>query len=209
MIALETTWEYVVMIIVAFAVGLLGGVGAALLESKTKVAADPPDTKHWKLDTFACVVIGGIAAVAVLYFFLPTREIVSTSGKSEQFYELVKLVALSLIVGSAGTVFLQTFQTRVEGALAAQAGNQATEKAAEKTHTAAGVAESIPAQTDRSLDSAAANFQTVLTGAGITAEKAAEVAPQLVEEAKKAAAEAIEPQVNTIQALAAPADPTA
>jgi len=194
MIALETTWQYIVMLLVAGGVGAVGGVGAALIEGKTKLAANPPEKGNWLLDSVACVVLGGIAAIAVLYFFLPTKEIVPAGGgKPEQFYELIKLVPLSLIVGSAGTVFLQNFQQRVGDALAAQRGREAEAK----TKATLGITEGLPEQTDKSLEGAQPNFQVILQkAAGLGPDKADEVAAQLVEEAKKAAGEVIQPQVQ-------------
>jgi uncharacterized protein (DUF2267 family) len=124
MIELNTTWNTIVMLLVAGGVGLIGGVGAALIELKARAAAAPTtgtgstgqkatDPSSDFLNILACVVLGGIAAVAVLYFFPPTKEVVPEGGgATETSYDLIKLVALSLIVGSAGTVFLQSLQAR-------------------------------------------------------------------------------------------------
>jgi hypothetical protein len=201
MVTLDTTWRWVAMLLVAGGVGLIGGVAAALLETKGNFNAKPPNKGAWLLNGITCVFVGGVAAVAVIYFFVPVKEVIPKGGgKPEAFYELIKLVPLSLIVGSAGTYFLRSFQQRIKDAVAAQEGNQE----ADKTRKLAGVAEGLPEQTDQSLESAGANFQTILQSAGVDPGKAEEVAPQLVEEAKKAAAEVLQPQIDTIQSIAAP-----
>ncbi len=187
------------MLLVALGVGMIGGIGAALIEGKSKIAAKPPETEHWFLDTASCIVLGGLAAVAVMYFFVPTKEVIPESGgKPEVFYELIKLVPLSIIIGSAGTYFLQGFQKRIEGALAAQASVQAAGEA----QTVAAVALEVPAQAGKSLDNAADSFQVALTRAEVPAEKAEALVPQLIQVAKDATAQGIEPHVDTIKTLA-------
>lgn len=105
MIELNDTCDTIVMLLVAAGVGLLGGVGAALLE----VRRDPEKAKGFLQLIFSSIVLGGIAAVAILYFFPPeeTKEVV-VNGTTELVtgYNLTKLVALALIVGSAGAAFL-------------------------------------------------------------------------------------------------------
>jgi hypothetical protein len=198
-VGLNTTWEWVVMLLVALGVGMIGGVGAALIEGKSKIAAKPPETAHWFLDTTSCIMLGGLAAVAVMYFFVPTKEVIPEGGgKPEAFYELIKLVPLSIIIGSAGTYFLQGFQKRIDGALATQAGAQAVGEA----QTVAAIAQALPAQADKSLDNAADSFQAALMGADIPADKAEAIVPQLIEVAKGATTQGIEAHVDTIQTLA-------
>jgi hypothetical protein len=199
MVGLNTTWEWVVMLLVALGVGMIGGVGAAFIEGKAKVAAKPPETKHWFLDTTACIVLGGLAAVAVMYFFVPIKEVIPEDGsKPEVFYELIKLVPLSIIVGSAGTYFLQGFQKRIESAVVAQEGAQAVDSA----QTVAAFALELPKQADNSLGRAAGDFQTTLTDAGVSPEQAKAAVPRLVEVAKDATAQGIQPHVDSIQVLA-------
>ena len=73
----------------------------------------------------ASLILGAIAAVAILYFFPPAVEEITISADGEApetttEYDLVKIVALSLIVGSAGPAFLSTAQSRIMAALNAQ-----------------------------------------------------------------------------------------
>ena len=70
--------------------------------------------------------------MAILYFFPPVVETIAVDPKTGKpdtthEYDLVKLVALSLIVGSAGPAFLSTAQSRVMSALNAQKADTAVE----------------------------------------------------------------------------------
>jgi hypothetical protein len=142
MIPLNDTGDTVVMLLVAAGVGLLGGIGAAFLEIRRdrESAKEAPANKEapaskGALATFlSSIVLGGIAAVAILYFF-PPEETVSTTvnGMTEvvKEYNLTKLVALALIVGSAGASFLLVLQKRTMDLA------DAKEEAAKKTTEAA------------------------------------------------------------------------
>jgi hypothetical protein len=201
MVSLDTTTRWVVMLLVAGGVGMIGGIGAALLEAKAKVAAKPPDTEHWRLNTVTCIIVGGIAAVAVIYFFVPVKEVIVEEGKKpEAFYELIKLVPLSLIIGSAGTYFLQSFQKQIQSAVAARTGLEAEAATLEVAKLTDGISE----KTDQQLDGTKDNVQVLLQGqTDLEPEKAGEVAGQVVEMVKEATAQAIQPQVDAVQAVAA------
>jgi hypothetical protein len=112
MIPIENTSNTVVMLLVAGGVGLIGGVGAGLLE----VRGDAKKAKEGAKTIASSIVLGGIAAIAILYFF-PPEEVIGTETvngvvKSVKEYDLTKLVALALIVGSAGASFLLVMQKR-------------------------------------------------------------------------------------------------
>jgi hypothetical protein len=201
MVTLDTTTKWVVMLIVAGGVGMIGGIAAALLEAKADATTAPPLTGHGKLKAFTCIFVGGVAAVAVIYFFVPIKEVFPPEGgKPEAFYELIKLVPLSLIVGSAGTYFLQSFQKQIEGRLATQAGNQAVTK----SENVVEAAQALSQQADTTLDNTKANFQVLLQDQvpALNPGAAEELAGKLVDEAKKATTDAIQPQVDTIERLA-------
>lgn len=201
MVSLDTTTRWVVMLLVAGGVGLIGGIAAALLEMKVNFNAKPPNTGRWLLNAIVCVFVGGVAAVAAIYFFLPVKEVLLPGGgKPESFYELTKLVPLSLIIGSAGTYFLQSFQKRIKDAVDAQTGREAVAS----NEATAEVAEVIPKNTAQSLEKAGAKFQVALTDAGVEESTAKDIVPQLVKEAKEAAGEAILPQLDSIQLLTDP-----
>ena len=80
----------------------------------------------------ASLILGAIAAVAILYFFPPVVEKIvagenNAPPKTTHEYDLIKLVALSLIVGSAGPAFLATAQSRVMSAINAQRADTAVQ----------------------------------------------------------------------------------
>jgi hypothetical protein len=222
MIELSSTGDTIVMLLVAGGVGLIGGLGAALIEWKTRAGSTPTSPSQTTtmaalaappsataggvgkglLNVLACVVLGGIAAVAVLYFFAPVTEVVSVdeSGKSvtTTSYDLIKLVALSLIVGSAGTVFLQSLQARML--------NLANEQRADTAEATSGAAVTL---TDAVPDSAAASLtatlpqvEATLQQAGLDPTKASEAASEVVDHASTAVANAIQPQVDAVRAVA-------
>ena len=131
MIALPHTVDYVVMMLIAAGAGAIGGLGAELLlkRSESTGTIEIPHklkgTNLFALGAPSSVLVGAIAAVAVLYFFPPVVETItpSTGAKAAETtreYNLVKLVALALIVGSAGPAFLASAQSRLASALSAQ-----------------------------------------------------------------------------------------
>ncbi len=111
MIPLNTTGDTVVMLVVAGCVGLIGGIGAGLLE----IRRDPDKAKECAGNIASSILLGGIAAVAILYFFPPEEtNPVTVKGVTSlvKEYNLTKLVALALIVGSAGASFLLVLQKK-------------------------------------------------------------------------------------------------
>jgi hypothetical protein len=120
--------DYFWMLTAAAVAGAIGGIGFELMPtgSRGRMGAIEtphrlPDSPYFDLGIFANLLLGAITAVAVLYFFPPeTRTIVQDATGASQIhmsYDLVKLVALSLIVGSAGPSFLSSIQGRLAGAL--------------------------------------------------------------------------------------------
>lgn len=131
MIDLTHTIDYVVMLAVAAGIGAIGGLGAELLLKRAdntgtlQLPSRLKGTNLLELGFPSSLIIGAIAAVAILYFFPPVSQTVTagTNGaaaKTTHQYDLVKLIALSLIVGSAGPAFLSTAQSRLMSALNAQ-----------------------------------------------------------------------------------------
>jgi len=123
--------DYIYMILIAGGVGAIGGLGAELLLKRadnTGTIEVPHRLKGTNLVDIgfpASLILGAIAAVAVLYFFPPVVEKIATGASGEQpkvtnEYNVVKLIALALIVGSAGPAFLATAQSRLMSALNAQ-----------------------------------------------------------------------------------------
>jgi hypothetical protein len=130
-IELTQDWDYVYMILIAAGVGAIGGFGGELLMSRAdntgavEMPGRLPGTRFVDIGFPASIIIGAVAAVAILYFFPPVVETITAGAngaepETSHEYDLVKLVALSLIVGSGGPAFLQTAQSRVMAALNAQ-----------------------------------------------------------------------------------------
>lgn len=209
MIELDSTWNTIVMLLVAGGVGLIGGIGAAFIEWRRNLAAPAATTSGSSsmLGWLSCVVLGGIAAVAVLYFFPPTQEVVAVGEEggpeTTTFYDLTQLVALSLIVGSAGAAFLQTIQTR---ALALS--NAERTKATEATAT-----EGLSGVSGQAAKLAEAGVAAASTQLKAELQKPTAVEPQRVERmvqelaaaASDAVEEGLEPQVKTAQRMVAAA----
>lgn len=207
MIPLNTTWDNILMLLIAGGVGLIGGVGAALLETRREGTAT---ASGWK--AFAgSVILGGIAAVAILYFF-PPQETIVKDGVSTSQYDLTRLVALALIVGSAGTSFLLTLQTRAM-ALVAEKQAKTTEETAQQTVGAMG--EQMPVIGKASVEGAAPLIQKALENAS-KLEKRSQVTPAMVQavtdelgsEVKRAVEVQIDPMVKGAQKTIQAAGPS-
>jgi len=129
-------WSYFGMFAAAIISGAIGGfvfelmpaqaechMGLVKIPSRPK-GADGSKDSSFDLGFVSNVLLGAVASVAILYFFPPETQIITKGtdgGTSTSYtYDLVKLVALSLIVGSAGPGFLSSIQSRLMGALDAQ-----------------------------------------------------------------------------------------
>jgi hypothetical protein len=181
LVPLNNTGDTVIMLLVAAGVGLLGGIGAGLLE----IRRDPEKAKDSAGTIFSSIVLGGIAAVAILYFF-PPEETISTTvdGMTEvvKEYNLTKLVALALIVGSAGASFLLVLQKRTMDL--ADAKDEAAKKAGDTQATRAkasealiGVGNQVPTLARNGVEGAAPAIKKVL-------EEAKEAEPGPIDPAK-------------------------
>ncbi len=138
MVELTHTVDYIYMLLIAGGLGAIGGLAAELLLKRSdntgtlQLPSRLKGTHLIELGFPASLIIGAIAAVAILYFFPPVTGTLmpGTNGApatTTQDYDLVKLVALSLIVGSAGPAFLSTAQSRLASALNAQKVDTAVE----------------------------------------------------------------------------------
>jgi hypothetical protein len=214
MIELKTTCDTVIMLLVAGGVGFLGGIGAGLLEMRR----DPAKEKEWAKLIGSSILLGGIAAVAILYFFPPeeTKTVVA-NGTTEIFtgYSLTKLVALALIVGSAGGSFLLVLQKRTLDL--AEAKEEVAEKTAEAVKTA-GDAKAIQAQATEAVRSVGNQAKTLAksgvvesvepairkaleqaSGGAVSAETVSTVAQELGDQAGMAVEKSIGPVVEGAQ----------
>jgi hypothetical protein len=240
MIELSTTWNTVVMLLVAGGVGLIGGIGAALIEWKTKQtgpspspattqteavaaasgAVTPPAVKTATtsadgkcgsgfLNVLTCIVLGGIAAVAILYFFPPIKEVVEPGddGKTvtTTFYDLIKLVTLSLIVGSAGTTVLQALQAKALNSVNEQKVGAVAATSGAGTNN---LVRSAPEITSNSIEAKTDAVAKVLRQGSVSEEQSKELAKEaismLADEVPKAVAVDLQKQADNFnQAITA------
>lgn len=216
MIDLKSTSDTVEMVLIAFLVGLAGGVGAALLEWKKgqkESESGGTSPKFGLFGVFVSVVLGGIAAVTVLYFFAPINEVRNEAGElTERSYDLIKLVAFSLLVGTAGAAILQSMQSRALGQI--EAGQAKAEKNAAVDTASKGVAsmgESVPNAVKASITSPSSDIEQTLQSAGVPTGQISDVLSDLAEVASKAVTTDLASHVENTQALieAAAAPPPA
>jgi hypothetical protein len=196
------------MLLIAGGVGLLGGVGAALLDIRNRKDSS---TQSSVARFFSSIVLGGIAAVAVLYFFPPAQEVLHAGVDPDLTteYDLTKLVALSLIVGSAGPAFLATLQTKTLALSAAE--EKATAATATATQAISGVADQAATIAKASVAASAPEIQAAVQQAGGPALSTAQVdnvASQLADKAETAVADSLSAHVESAQRSVAGASAT-
>lgn len=209
MVELNSVCDTVWMLVVAFGLGLLGGVAAAFIEWRKSWEKSEEKPKGKRRDpgwsAFSCIFLGGVAAVAVLYFIAPTETIPNPSdpGETQTSYDLVKLVALSLIVGSAGTTILQALQGRVTAQLAAQEATQVKETTQDTAGQVLGdVTTQAKDATVLGVEAAATQIQAELQKKEALSPKEAEkIVGKLADEASQKVADALAPQVERAQQL--------
>jgi len=109
MMTLPEPWNWVTMLLVAAALGAFGGLTYELLHRGRRT------NEH--IGWVASTVIGATTAVALLYFFpphIPTITVDQNGVSTTTYtYDLVRLVALSVIAGSAGGSLLSAMQARL------------------------------------------------------------------------------------------------
>lgn len=125
MITLGSPSDYVFVFALTAIAGMIGGLAAELLLTRDGEtgAFELPARKGAVLDLggFAPVLVGGVVGVAILVVFPPETTIVTNAADntttSVQGYDIVRLVATSLVAGSAGGTVLSGLQARVTAAV--------------------------------------------------------------------------------------------
>ena len=125
MLTLSTTADYIFMVLIAAASGLLGGPAAVLLLSRDgrTGAFELPGRSKGLLDFggFASLVVGAVAGVAILLVLPANQTVVTTTAEgtttSTASFDLLRLVATTLVAGSAGGSVLTALQARVTAAI--------------------------------------------------------------------------------------------
>jgi len=210
MIPLNTTWDTVLMLLISGGVGLIGGIAAGLLEMRR------PDTPGIKTTCsrkkfIGSVFLGGVAAVAILYFF-PPEEAVKSGATVVNQYNLTRLVAFALIIGSAGTNFLLSMQARTRAAVATQLAETKQETA---TQAIGGVGAQVSVATEMGLKTATPILHAALQraregkkGKKVSASFVEEVVDDLSKETVKAVEEQMDPLVDAAQETVRAAGPS-
>ena len=100
----------------------------------------PPGDRRsfFDLGFLAPVLVGATAAVGFLYFMPPTEVRNASSELVRREYDPFRLVAATLIVGSAGESFLKAMQERVRRVAAEEANRNAAAILESETTDAAG-----------------------------------------------------------------------
>jgi hypothetical protein len=179
-----------------------------------EIRRDPEKAKDCAGTIFSSIVLGGIAAVAILYFF-PPEETVSTTVKGVttvvKEYNLTKLVALALIVGSAGASFLLVLQKRTmdladaqEEAAKSASDKQAIQAQANEAIVNVGSQAKLVAKSS-AVESSAPAIQKAVKRAsagkatGLGAEALANAVGEVGDQAQAAAESVIDPLVKEAQ----------
>lgn len=183
MFPLTDGYDYAVMLGVAALCGAFGGFVFELLQRRDGNPGKIELPKRYKgmtplydLGWLASVIVGAVAAVAILYFFPPVLNIEANgqAATATLQYDLIKLVALSLITGSAGGSVLSALQARVLAKLNEQKA-QSTRAVSETQLLQFG--QVAKAETEAAVRSALEEAQTRFEG--VLQEAIAETPPQL------------------------------
>jgi hypothetical protein len=124
MITLNTLGDYLVVFLISGLAGLFGGLAAELLLNRNGEtgAFELPARKGGLFDLggFASLLVGAVVGIAILVVFPPETTVTNSTGGATQVaraYDAVRLVATSLVAGSAGGSVLTALQARVTAAV--------------------------------------------------------------------------------------------
>lgn len=128
MVTLSTAHDYVVLFALAGLFGAVGGMAYELTLTRKKRTGTLqfPAFDRWhllELGFVSSMFLGAVAAVAISYFFTPevqVKTVVNGTAVIQTKWQIVKVIPLSLIVGSSGGAFLEAMRSRVLGQLNAQ-----------------------------------------------------------------------------------------
>lgn len=136
MIELDGWQDYARMYALAALLGVVGGLAFELLQTRRRQtgllelphkAAKP----YVDIGFFASLFVGAVAAAAAFWVFPPEVKTTVEDGVSTTVrqWDVVRVVGLSLIVGSAGGSFLSAMQARALAAVKEQQAQAATQVA--------------------------------------------------------------------------------
>jgi hypothetical protein len=189
MFILSDTSDYLGVLAVATGCGLIGGFVYELLQTRRRgtgrieLPGRVGRSQYLDLGFIASIIVGGVAAVAVLYVFPPRLDLAVSGSDGHTTvtgqYDLIKLIAISLIAGSAGAGILAGLQGRVLNAVNAQQviNTQEQAKTALKSMADRAVAEAKSSVAEELAQVPAESFR-----AGVSAEPTAATVPTDVAE---------------------------
>jgi hypothetical protein len=125
MFTLVESRDYWIMLAIVAGFGGFGGLVYDLLQARAgnsgmlELLGRRERNRYFDLGTIASILVGAAAAIAVLYIFPPTITI-EEGGTATTQYDLVAVISLSVIVGSAGPSVLEIAQQRIKAAMSAQ-----------------------------------------------------------------------------------------
>jgi hypothetical protein len=128
MVRLSSPHDYVHLFIWAAVFGAVGGLAYELLQVRSGDTGSlelpgKRGARYLDIGFLASLIVGAIAAIAISYFFTPevlVKETVNGSPAVITKWQIVKVIPLSILVGSAGGAFLDAMRKRVMGQLTSQ-----------------------------------------------------------------------------------------
>jgi predicted outer membrane lipoprotein len=128
MISLETSADWTWLLVLAAALGALGGLAYELIQIRRRnnealntASVLAQTNMPWPASLIIGAVVGAVAALAVLYIFPPWTATVTEAANgtttTDYRYDVIKLVSLAVIAGSAGESLLNAAQARILAAV--------------------------------------------------------------------------------------------
>jgi hypothetical protein len=137
-IQLDGTWDYVILLFVATVLGAIGGLAYELTlggRGRIELPRKTHRGRYVDFGVWANVILGAIAAPAGLWIF-PPEEKTSVNAAGEAIttteWNIVKVVGISLIIGSAASSFLTAMQARALALVKGQEAEQTRKVASQQ-----------------------------------------------------------------------------
>lgn len=149
---LEETLDYVWMLAIAAGFGLFGGVLYALLRQARRETSTVTvlGREVGSAGLLSSALIGAGAALAVTFFLRPDEHnVVDRNGTLVEVtqWDIITVVAVSIIVGSAGPSFFNAFHERLAGVLNEQSTTTTAEVGKTQAEGMANMAKALQAET--------------------------------------------------------------
>jgi hypothetical protein len=116
MIDVTTHWYWA--LVIAGIAGAVGGLVYELISPHTKAELAQGKVELWgkggglwDFGSVATMIVGAVTAIAFLYFMEPKS--VPENGEIKRYYDVIKLIAAGLLVGSGGPSVLKSLRERL------------------------------------------------------------------------------------------------